>query len=420
MKKDADTFIIKPYKADFSRGKVDFCYEIARDGKKIPFQETIKFPLISDTYAKKNIFLLSRILENLSLILGISYWKTYCPQTIKIESFALSKKEANFWNIVYSRGLGEFFYKNKIDFTNLIRFPYEKKAYRGAFRMKTNNASLLLFGGGKDSIVACEMLKKNKKSFSLFMIGESAIQKEATTQTGKHTIVFKRTIDHALLRLNKKQGVLNGHVPASAIYAFSGVFASALYGFRSVIASNEKSANYGNVRWHGAKINHQWSKSAEFERMLTRHLTTSVSPDIRYSSLLRPLFELDIIRKFTAFPKYFPYFSSCNRNFRILKKADKKWCGKCPKCAFVFAGLAAFLPQQEMITIFRKNLFEDKKLIPLYKELLGIGTFKPFECVGTPEETKHAFLLAEKRGEYNNSAIMRMVKTMYDTGKIKK
>ena len=58
--------------------------------------------------------------------------------------------------------------------------------------------------------------------------------------------------------------------------------------------------------------------------------------------------------------------------------------------------------------MFGKNLFDNADLLPLYRELLGIQKFKPFECVGTPEETKAAFLLADKRGEFKESPVMKM------------
>ena len=86
----------------------------------------------------------------------------------------------------------------------------------------------------------------------------------------------------------------------------------------------------------------------------------------------------------------------------------RAWCGKCPKCAFVFALYAAYLPKKALTEIFGKNLFDDAALIPLYKELLGLKGFKPFECVGTPEETKEAFHLAQKRGDLNDTVVMKM------------
>ena len=58
--------------------------------------------------------------------------------------------------------------------------------------------------------------------------------------------------------------------------------------------------------------------------------------------------------------------------------------------------------------MFGGNLYADVSLVPLYRELLGLEGFKPFECVGTPEETIAAFLLAHERGEYEKDVIMNM------------
>lgn len=402
------TFVFKGYQRDFSRGRVDFYYAIKRGGKTLEFAETLKFKKPDKEFKATTAELTARVLNCLFLILGISYWKTCCPRTIEILPFSLSKKEAEFWNTVYTNGLGEFFYKNNIDFHGLVKFPYSKIAAPRSIRIKRSKRSFLLFGGGKDSLVAAEILKKKKKDFSLFMVGESAVQKETASLVGKPSIAFMRVLDPKLLALNGKPGVYNGHVPASAIYAFAGVLAGVFYGFNEVIASNEKSANYGNVRYRGTMINHQWSKSQEFETLLSGYLCDFLTPNMRYYSLLRPLTELEIVKEFMHYPKYFNHFSSCNKNFRIANRAETKWCGECPKCAFVFTALAAYLPKVKVVKIFGKNLFADEKLVPLYKELLGLEKFKPFECVGTPEETKKAFRVIYKKHEYSETPVMKM------------
>ncbi len=184
-----------------------------------------------------------------------------------------------------------------------------------------------------------------------------------------------------------------------------------MYGYNSVVVANERSANIGNVEYLSEQINHQWSKSQEFE--------------IQYYSVLRTFSELKIIEKFTPYETYFPIFSSCNRNFAITKTTDKKWCGECPKCAFVFAGLAAFLPKEKVVSIFNKNLFTDSSLIPLYKQLAGLIDIKPFECVGTFDETKLALYLAYEKKEYAEDAIIQMfthdiLPTIADIEKLRK
>lgn len=408
MNSNDTTFVFKDCQSDFPRGKVDFYYEISDGKNKLEFTETLKFKKPSKEFKAIPPELVARVLNNLCLILGISYWKAHCPKQIEILPFSLSKKEAAFWNTVYTKGLGEFFYTNNIDFRGLVKFPYSKKVTSNPICIKASKRSLLLFGGGKDSLVAAEMLKKKKKEFSLFIIGESAVQKKTAKLSGKPAIVFKRTLDPKLMELNTKAGVYNGHVPANAIYAFTGVLAALFYGFDEVVASNEKSANYGNVRYCGTMINHQWSKSQEFESLLSLHLRENITPSIRYYSLLRPLTELEIVKKFASYPQYFYHFASCNKNFRIANRPKTKWCGECPKCAFVFAALVAYIPKEKVIKIFGKNLFADEKLVPLYKELLGLKKFKPFECVGTPEETRKAFRIIYKKNKYDETPTMQM------------
>jgi hypothetical protein len=84
------------------------------------------------------------------------------------------------------------------------------------------------------------------------------------------------------------------------------------------------------------------------------------------------------------------------------------WCGKCPKCLFVFVLLAAFIDKDQLIRIFGQNLLGINNLERQYQELLGIRKHKPFDCVGTPEEAKLAFFLAFKKGGYEADPIMKM------------
>jgi hypothetical protein len=64
------------------------------------------------------------------------------------------------------------------------------------------------------------------------------------------------------------------------------------------------------------------------------------------------------------------------------------------------------------LDIFGKNLFEDVNLIPLFEELIGVRNFKPFECVGTPEEVKEALGKIIEKGEFNASLIIKHYKSL--------
>lgn len=405
--KQYDRFIFESFGFDEETRQISLEYSL--DGE-IPFTETITLPkgVISEDVDAEAF---ERALFNLHLIGGISYFKTCLPKTIEIHSGLLTKEQAAFWTKVYEDGLGEFFFRNALDPNDRIRFPVTAG---NAPEIVSNGEPstrkpLVPIGGGKDSIVTIELLKEAGFRQTLFRVGEHPIINEVADAADLPLLNVKRALSPELFRLNE-EGALNGHVPISAYISFLAVAVAVLSGHTDVVFSNERSANEGNVEYKGKTINHQWSKSLEFERMFQGYLATYVTKDVRYFSLLRRYGELKIVELFTRYPRYLELFTSCNRNWHLVAKKEMPtlWCGECPKCAFAFALLAAYLPKDEILPLFGRNLFEDGKLVPLYKELLGMEGFKPFECVGTPEETKAAFLLAQRRGDFDGTLMMKL------------
>ncbi len=417
-----DSFAWKPH-----AGTIELKYSLANstavdDPDSVRFVETLTLPSPPFLKPEKEVEF-NRALFALHLIGGISYFKTCLPKKIVIRSGTLTKDQAEFWNSVYENGLGEFFYRNDIDFTGLIHFPSDTAAKAPEVLKKGDweptGKVLLPIGGGKDSVVTAELLRASSH-ITLFRMGHHPLIDRLAKEMKLPLLTIKRALAPELFALNSS-GALNGHVPITAYLSCVTILTAILYDFDEVAMSNEKSADVGNVEFKGKKINHQWSKSDEFEKAFKKYLKTFVTNRVEYSSKLRSMTELEIAGQFVKYPQYFPCTTSCNTNWRILKKnspppqgeglgerAMRAWCGKCPKCAFVFALYAAYLPKKALTEIFGKNLFDDAALIPLYKELLGLKGFKPFECVGTPEETKEAFHLAQKRGDLNDTVVMKM------------
>jgi UDP-N-acetyl-alpha-D-muramoyl-L-alanyl-L-glutamate epimerase len=401
------TFIFSGHSWLPQEGKAIFTYKIHHNDESFEFHETLTFPLAQQA---KDIpeALLKNLLDNLLLALGISYYKLFCPKEIVLEGIVLSKEQADFWNTVYTKGLGEFFYQNKIDFRGLIAFPVAQTGSQSVSFSRQDRA-LVGIGGGKDSIVSAELLQKYQKPFATFVVNQHAVRDEVIALLGVENITVTRQIDPELLELNKRPDTYNGHVPVSSHFAFIGLFLGVLYNYRYIVVSNEHSANYGNVTYLGMEANHQWSKSFEFEVMFQDYCKQYITPDVIYFSLLRPLTEIAIVKQFVTYPKYFSHFSSCNRNFKITDASNKRWCGECPKCAFAFLLLSAFLPKNQLLEIFGQNLFAKESLLQTYKELLGVAAIKPFDCVGTPEEVAVAFSLAAQKGEYAKDVVMQQV-----------
>ncbi len=406
----ARSFTFTSYHYEPEEHRVSFQYELLPEsGQSRVFTERITLPPGELRSLPEPV--LSQILMSLHLILGISYWKIYCPLEIA-HPYSLTESQAVFWNTIYTIGLGEFYYKNQIDFSQFTLFTGQIAAGTPQ-RIAVKQRALVGIGGGKDSIVSAEILKKARYPFTGFVVqnaGQNVTLDEMIQKLQIGDIRIIRALDPQIREITDGY---NGHIPISVVYAFLGIYAALLYDYSSVIVSNEESSNHGNVEYLGMVINHQWSKSGVFEELFQRYVHEHITPDITYFSLLRPFSELKITQFFTGFPQYFPSFSSCNRNFR-MQNADRthlNWCGECPKCAFAYVMLAAFLPKDTLFQIFAKDLFADEQLLDLYRELLGMKDTKPFDCVGTPDEVIVAFEMIRERGDFSESPVFRM----YDT-----
>lgn len=402
------TFIFEGYETNMEQGVATFRYRVDLPDTSHSFREEFRFPPVHG-HNTAPIEAVTQVFDALFLIAGISYWRLWCPRRMALPTVSLTTEQSNFWKAVYQKGLGELFYKNSIDFWDLLQFPATRPNEKTATSFFRTNRSLVLIGGGKDSIVTGELLRKAGKIFTPYALNSQPLQKAVSEHLGGKEIVIERILDPKLLELSKAPGVFNGHVPISVLYATSALLIAVLHDYRYIIASNERSANFGNVEYLGAMVNHQWSKSIEFESLFREYIHNYITPDITYFSLLRPLSEIHITKLFSDHPSYFSTFASCNRNFSTTAPlTDGRWCRQCAKCAFVFVSLAAFLPKKEVVRIFGANLLDDESLLPLYRDLLGLGEVKPFDCVGTPEEVTLAFQLAHEREDYDADAGMRM------------
>jgi hypothetical protein len=340
---------------------------------------------------------LQAVLKQLHLVAGISYYKAALPPKIQIETGAISQDNALFLQDLYQQGLGEFAYCNQRDLTDYIHFPCQADLKTVAIDYPLPQQTVVPVGGGKDSVVSIELLKQAGQKPWLLAVGQSPVIQNVMAVAQLPTILLQRQLSPQLFELNQ-QGAYNGHVPISAILAYIMAAAAIVYGFDTVVMSNERSANVGNVWWQQQSINHQYSKSLAFEHAVQMQFA-QLLPSLRYFSLLRPLSELHIAALFARFPAYHAVFSSCNRNFAVQKKHNLQglWCLACPKCRFVFLALAPWLPPDKLLAIFGRNLLADDQQKQGFAELLGLSGHKPFECVGEIEESQAALFLLSRQ-----------------------
>ncbi len=391
-----------------------FSYEsILDDDTRVSFIDTVYFP--GTTAAQWRALppaVLESFLQSLRIMLGINYWKPHLAPEMRIEGPGLTCEQAEFWNTVYTKGFGEFFFRAQVDFRGLVAFPIDPNATASPTPMPNLSGVLLANGAGKDTAVSAELLKDKGIPFDLFAWDRRREQYEMARVLERPMVVVVRHGDAMLGKL-WQQSPWEGGFPLISTLTLLGALGAALHGKRYFALANERSADAGNVEYLGMDVNHQWSKSTEAEALMRAHIASSISPDIVPLSLLRPLSSLGVMQRFAEHPRYFDVFSSCNAPSFAVRHAPSRtrgyWCGKCAKCAFVFAGLAAFIPRERIVAVAGTDMYADPSLIPIYKRLLGIEGFKPMDCVGEPEEVIVAMHLARERGEYAGAAATALI-----------
>ncbi|MDR2407876.1 MAG: hypothetical protein LBE13_07175 [Bacteroidales bacterium] len=346
-------------------------------------------------YASNELSQLDEFIFSIGMIELLSYWKATCSPLIRIEAGALSEEAILFWKKLYYHGLGEFFYRNGItvdfvDFAEILSCGDDAKKTLPSFTLREE--SIIPIGGGKDSVVTLELMRPFNVTPMVINPRGATLDTIRLAGFENNCLEIQRKIDPLLLKLNE-QGFLNGHTPFSAMLAFYTVLIAVVSGKKNIALSNELSANEPTVI--GLDINHQYSKSFEFENDFRTYVANFLSKEVNYYSFLRPLNELQIACLFSKQQQYFPVFKSCNAGSK-----EDIWCCNCAKCLFTFIILSPFVSPEQLSHIFGENLLEREDLLAVFRELCGLTNEKPFECVGTIDEVCLALVQATKH--YDN------------------
>jgi UDP-N-acetyl-alpha-D-muramoyl-L-alanyl-L-glutamate epimerase len=400
-------FCYEEFRTDAERGVLTCRYSL--DGRE--FTERVTLPpgprwrTPAAQAAARLVFLLA----------GVSYYKTAAPPVIDLGPHELTGTEREFLRDFYIDGLAEFAYRNRLDLSGLTLEGVDVTATptRGpgcdsdAHRVPGGPRALVPFGGGIDSIVTVEQVR-GRADVALFVVSRpgdtyDAIERPAEV-TGLPVIRAEREIDPQLLR-SAELGFLNGHVPVTGIISAIAVLAAVLDDRDAVVMSNEWSASIPTLTYRGRPVNHQYSKSEDFERGFRAVLAGM--PD--YFSWLRDRTELWVGQEFARLTAYHATFRSCNKAFYAdrSRRLDH-WCGECDKCCFIDLILAPFMPAADLKKIFAAagEPLANAGLAGKFEGLLGAGA-KPFECVGEVTECRAAVLLAADRTDRADDMLLR-------------
>lgn len=374
-------------------------YDIEKNGEETKVTYHFEIPGLSefDPYwifpgnvEKTDDFLLDNMVFSLGMVELISYWKIACPPKVRVLCGGLDSDGGEWWKKLYFNGLGEFFYVNSInaDFESFMELTFEGAEKSRGDGTGPESGVLIPVGGGKDSAVTIELLSQYAGKRMAYVINSRGATEATVEAAGLDAYRVKRTLDKRMLELNA-QGFLNGHTPFSALVAFSSLISARISGLRYVALSNESSANESTVS--GSYVNHQYSKSFEFENDFVQYEKKYIGSGVRYFSFLRPLSEYQIAGLFSKFTAYHDIFRSCNAG----SKTDS-WCGRCPKCLFVFLIMSPHISHERLAEIFGRDMTDDAEMLEDFKKLTGLLPEKPFECVGSRSEINFAVCEAIK------------------------
>ena len=369
--------------------------EFAFAAGALRFRPVVEFTgLLPDEAGRVATVTAQRMIRALAIIEAFSYWKALCSPVIEVALPAPDTAELDWWQAFWPGAMGEFFYRNQIDYTApgflVIRGPAGedapgKDAPGGAAPV---GPPLVLFSGGKDSLALSRVVSASSGTapvdFFLYNPGERLRGLAGSLASGGRLVEVRRAILPELLALNAA-GHPNGHTPFSAYLAFGAMLAGYLRGNGPVMAGNSRSDDEPNVRSYlGRPVNHQWTKSYEFEAAARSYRDRWLPGAPGYSSPLRPLYEVQIIASLAGDVDAYLRTVSCNR------APGGGWCRSCAKCAWVFLATAALFGHDLAIRKTGGDMFADPALSGVYQEMAGLTGVKPFECTGSEDEVRAA------------------------------
>jgi hypothetical protein len=272
-------------------------------------------------------------------------------------------------------------------------------------RSAEGDAVLLFFGGGKDSLVAAELLARSGVRYA--------------TQSYAHSVYGPPEPQHALIdALLDELGPLRRHQQWVSDDAFaaplpklvsgsssrtllaaetpSSIFAALptvlTHGYSSMALAHEFSANRGNLIWSktGEDVNHQWGKSWEAEALLSKYVGEQLVGGFHWFSILQPLSDVLIFELLRSAGPAVLRTHSCN--------VRKPWCFRCAKCAYVALCYAAHLPDGVYERVFAENVLDLLENELFFRQMMGLGEHTPFECIGEIDEARLALSLCAARG----------------------
>ncbi len=344
-------------------------------------------------------------LDVLALAVSVSYLKATLPGRVELVGRPIGPAGHALLAALLTDGLAELALRaglGPLDGTITLGPPPATPPSSPA-TADTRPGTLVTVGGGKDSALSLALAARNDPDVLALAVNARPPMERTAAWAEVGLVRVERELDRELLALNDR-GAINGHVPITAIVMAAASVAAALLGRGTVLVSNERSADAATRDVDGWRVNHQYSKSRAFERLLGAALDEA-GAGVRVVSLLRPLGELAVGRAVAREPGLVARTTSCNAAF-ALDGPGEGWCGRCDKCRFVQLVLAPFTPRERLVADLGFDALDDPAQVDGFARMLDPAT-KPFECVGTVAEVRLALDLLASRPDWRGTAAVR-------------
>ncbi len=291
---------------DLASGRVELIYRLG----DFELVERLELPGAPFNAVAARLDAVEAALDLVHWTAGVSYWKAACPKQVRFGAHQPDAWQSAWLERLYRQGLAEFAFENDLDTDQFPAFPFGESSPARPCQSKLQRRTLVPMGGGKDSLVAWERLRRLGESPDSIQVGSAPlIQALGAELPGQHWVV-RRTLDPRLGELNRA-GALNGHVPVTAINSAILLLMALLMDYDRVVFANERSASEASrLDQRGRAVNHQFSKSFEFEAMFGDWVSRYVHASLEVFSLLRRDREVAICREFAAHEQWHQQFSS--------------------------------------------------------------------------------------------------------------
>jgi UDP-N-acetyl-alpha-D-muramoyl-L-alanyl-L-glutamate epimerase len=193
------SFIFENYIYDHSSSTLSLIYRFDGGPK---FEEKLIFEFAQRPLRSAESEVLDRIFRLVFLMAGVSYYKAFIPKTLICEAFPLDPATAGFIQKFYEKGLAEFAFTNGISLRDHLEVRSTAVPSVAPIAIELPQRACVPVGGGKDSVVSIECLKRAGEPVTLFALGDAEPINACIAAAQLPFVRVRRRLDPELFGLN--------------------------------------------------------------------------------------------------------------------------------------------------------------------------------------------------------------------------